>query len=157
MLLAGAWSWSWSPLCRNKYIQACIPHVLGSVGYHTGTNFPMQQNQKFSLGRDLHETFFIPKFSTWQAKASAIDFDYLSYFFLRYNEYKKQREACFSIAQDYLSRLIRSWKWSNFRTHFAQACATILSPFRWSRMGESGSVYYLQITCSFFFPACGEI
>ncbi|KAG6513311.1 hypothetical protein ZIOFF_023635 [Zingiber officinale] len=40
-----------------------------------------------------------------QAKVSSIDFDYLSYFFLRYNEYKKQREACFSIAQDYLSRL----------------------------------------------------
>lgn len=112
VLLAGAWSWSRSPLCRNKYIQACIPHLLGSVGYHTGTNFPMKQNQKFSIGRDLYEralTDFIPQFSMWQAKVSSIDFDYLSYFFLRYNEYKKQREACFSIAQDYLSRLIRSW------------------------------------------------
>ncbi|OAY68853.1 putative ethanolamine kinase, partial [Ananas comosus] len=27
-----------------------------------------------------------------QAKVSPIDFDYLSYFFLRYDEYKKQKE-----------------------------------------------------------------
>ncbi|XP_052199245.1 probable ethanolamine kinase [Diospyros lotus] len=38
-----------------------------------------------------------------QAKMSPIDFDYLSYFFLRYNEYKKQKESCFSLAQSYLS------------------------------------------------------
>ncbi|KAG6403868.1 hypothetical protein SASPL_136102 [Salvia splendens] len=36
-----------------------------------------------------------------QAKMSPIDFDYLSYFFLRYNEYKKQKEKCFSLAQSY--------------------------------------------------------
>ncbi|THU67556.1 hypothetical protein C4D60_Mb05t25900 [Musa balbisiana] len=39
-----------------------------------------------------------------QAKVSPIDFDYLWYFFLRYNEYKKQKEACFSLAQNYLLR-----------------------------------------------------
>ncbi|KAI8565591.1 hypothetical protein RHMOL_Rhmol03G0272000 [Rhododendron molle] len=39
-----------------------------------------------------------------QAKMSPIDFDYLSYFFLRYNEYKKQKENCFSLAQYFLSR-----------------------------------------------------
>lgn len=39
-----------------------------------------------------------------QAKMSPIDFDYLSYFFLRYNEYKKQKENCFSLAQSYLSK-----------------------------------------------------
>ncbi|KAF5935014.1 hypothetical protein HYC85_026143 [Camellia sinensis] len=39
-----------------------------------------------------------------QAKMSPIDFDYLGYFFLRYNEYKKQKEMCFSLAQSYLSR-----------------------------------------------------
>ncbi|URE00042.1 ethanolamine kinase [Musa troglodytarum] len=39
-----------------------------------------------------------------QAKASPIDFDYLCYFFRRYNEYKKQKEACFSLAQNCLLR-----------------------------------------------------
>ncbi|KAL3643188.1 hypothetical protein CASFOL_014003 [Castilleja foliolosa] len=39
-----------------------------------------------------------------QAKMSPIDFDYLAYFFLRYNEYKKQKEKCFSLAQAYFSR-----------------------------------------------------
>ncbi|KAL6549665.1 hypothetical protein OROHE_008396 [Orobanche hederae] len=38
-----------------------------------------------------------------QAKMSPIDFDYLGYFFLRYNEYKKQKEKCFLLAQMYLS------------------------------------------------------
>ncbi|XP_003578170.1 probable ethanolamine kinase [Brachypodium distachyon] len=38
-----------------------------------------------------------------QAKVSPIDFDYLGYFFLRYGEYKKQREFCFSLAQGFLS------------------------------------------------------
>ncbi|XP_020083460.1 probable ethanolamine kinase isoform X2 [Ananas comosus] len=38
-----------------------------------------------------------------QAKVSPIDFNYLSYFFLRYDEYKKQKEVCFSLAQLYLS------------------------------------------------------
>ncbi|XP_042041771.1 probable ethanolamine kinase isoform X2 [Salvia splendens] len=36
-----------------------------------------------------------------QAKMSPIDFDYLSYFFLCYNEYKKQKEKCFSLAHSY--------------------------------------------------------
>ncbi|OEL31618.1 putative ethanolamine kinase [Dichanthelium oligosanthes] len=40
-----------------------------------------------------------------QAKVSPIDFDYLGYFFLRYGEYKKQRESCFSLAQSFLSEL----------------------------------------------------
>ncbi|KAG6522741.1 probable ethanolamine kinase [Zingiber officinale] len=43
-----------------------------------------------------------------QAQVSSIDFDYLSYFFLRYNEYKKQRETCISVAREYLSRSIGS-------------------------------------------------
>lgn len=37
-----------------------------------------------------------------QAKMSPIDFDYLGYFFLRFNEYKKQRETSFSMAKSYL-------------------------------------------------------
>ncbi|KAL2249483.1 UNVERIFIED_CONTAM: putative ethanolamine kinase [Sesamum indicum] len=38
-----------------------------------------------------------------QAKMSPIDFDYLGYFFLRYNEYKKQKEECLLLAQSYLT------------------------------------------------------
>jgi ethanolamine kinase len=34
---------------------------------------------------------------------SPIDFDYLGYFFLRYNEYKRQKEKHFLLAQSYLS------------------------------------------------------
>ncbi|CAA0813455.1 Probable ethanolamine kinase [Striga hermonthica] len=34
-----------------------------------------------------------------QEKMSPIDFDYLGYFFLRYNEYKRQKDKCFSMAQ----------------------------------------------------------
>jgi len=37
-----------------------------------------------------------------QAKMSPIDFDYLGYFFLRYNEYKRQKEKLVSIALSYL-------------------------------------------------------
>ncbi|ERN04536.1 hypothetical protein AMTRI_Chr05g62550 [Amborella trichopoda] len=38
-----------------------------------------------------------------QAKMSPIDFDYLEYFFLRYNEHKNQKEKCFALARTYLS------------------------------------------------------
>ncbi|XP_009368829.2 LOW QUALITY PROTEIN: probable ethanolamine kinase [Pyrus x bretschneideri] len=37
-----------------------------------------------------------------QAKFSLINFDYLGYFFLRYNEYKKQKERCFTMARSHL-------------------------------------------------------
>lgn len=37
-----------------------------------------------------------------QAKMSPIDFDYLGYFFLRYNEYKRQKEKLVSMALSYL-------------------------------------------------------
>ncbi|KAF0913953.1 hypothetical protein E2562_025367 [Oryza meyeriana var. granulata] len=40
-----------------------------------------------------------------QAKVSPIDFDYLGYFFLRYDEYKKQREPCLSLAESSLAAL----------------------------------------------------
>ncbi|KAJ0751931.1 putative ethanolamine kinase [Helianthus annuus] len=39
-----------------------------------------------------------------QAKMSEIDFDYLEYFFLRYNEYKRRKNECFSLAKSYLSQ-----------------------------------------------------
>ncbi|KAG4962363.1 hypothetical protein JHK82_039051 [Glycine max] len=38
-----------------------------------------------------------------QAKMSAIEFDYLGYFFLRYHEYKRHKEKYFLLAQSYLS------------------------------------------------------
>ncbi|EPS66866.1 hypothetical protein M569_07911, partial [Genlisea aurea] len=39
-----------------------------------------------------------------QAKVSPIDFDYLGYFILRYNEYKRRKAQCFSSAQVYFSK-----------------------------------------------------
>ncbi|CAA0821071.1 Probable ethanolamine kinase [Striga hermonthica] len=39
-----------------------------------------------------------------QAKMSPINFDYLGYFFLRYNEYKKRKDKCFALAQMYFSK-----------------------------------------------------
>ncbi|KAL5725307.1 ethanolamine kinase [Ranunculus cassubicifolius] len=38
-----------------------------------------------------------------QANVSSIDFDYLSYFFLRYEEYQKQKADSVALAQSYLS------------------------------------------------------
>lgn len=38
-----------------------------------------------------------------QAKMSPIDFDYLGYFFLRYDEFKRQKEKACSLARSYLS------------------------------------------------------
>ncbi|XP_027904304.1 probable ethanolamine kinase isoform X2 [Vigna unguiculata] len=38
-----------------------------------------------------------------QAKMSPIEFDYLGYFFLRYNEYKRQKEKNFLLARTYLT------------------------------------------------------
>ena len=34
---------------------------------------------------------------------SPIDFDYLGYFFLRYDEFKKRKETCLSLGEAYLS------------------------------------------------------
>ncbi|KAK1418502.1 hypothetical protein QVD17_27647 [Tagetes erecta] len=39
-----------------------------------------------------------------QAKMSPNEFDYLEYFFLRYDEYKRQKNECFSLAKSYLSQ-----------------------------------------------------
>lgn len=44
---------------------------------------------------------FFPHF--YQARMSPIDFDYLAYFFLRYDEYKKQKKKSLSLVQSYLS------------------------------------------------------
>lgn len=39
-----------------------------------------------------------------QAKYSPINFDYLEYYFLRYNEYRKQKDRFISLGQSFLSR-----------------------------------------------------
>ncbi|XP_038886169.1 probable ethanolamine kinase [Benincasa hispida] len=39
-----------------------------------------------------------------QARMSPIDFDYLGYFFLRYDEYKKQKETYCTLARSFLAR-----------------------------------------------------
>nr|GLL45229.1 probable ethanolamine kinase [Ipomoea trifida] len=39
-----------------------------------------------------------------QAKISPIDFDYLRYFFDRYDQYKKEKENCFTTAKAYLAK-----------------------------------------------------
>ncbi|KAL1819659.1 hypothetical protein DCAR_0415962 [Daucus carota subsp. sativus] len=39
-----------------------------------------------------------------QARMSPIDFDYLGYFFLRYDEFKRQKEKCLSLAESYLTK-----------------------------------------------------
>lgn len=44
-----------------------------------------------------------------QAKISPINFDYIGYFFLRYNEYKRQKENCFSLARSHLAGLGANW------------------------------------------------
>ncbi|KAF3453676.1 hypothetical protein FNV43_RR04117 [Rhamnella rubrinervis] len=55
-------------------------------------------------------TFMLASHLLWslwgliQAQTSPIDFDYLGYFFLRYNEYKRLKEEGFSLAKSYLSR-----------------------------------------------------
>ncbi|XP_039127355.1 probable ethanolamine kinase isoform X2 [Dioscorea cayenensis subsp. rotundata] len=40
-----------------------------------------------------------------QAKMSPLDFNYLGYFFLRYSEYKKHKEASFQLAKKHLSEV----------------------------------------------------
>lgn len=42
-------------------------------------------------------------FNDEQAKMSPIEFDYLGYFFLRYDEYKKKKGKNFLLARSYLS------------------------------------------------------
>ncbi|XP_068648646.1 probable ethanolamine kinase [Aristolochia californica] len=43
-----------------------------------------------------------------QAQVSPIDFNYLDYFFLRYNEYNKKKESTFSMAREYLGNGCRT-------------------------------------------------
>ncbi|MQM04741.1 hypothetical protein Taro_037542, partial [Colocasia esculenta] len=83
--------------------------------YHFFRNYLQPEMPEKVTDRDLEalyvetNTFMLASHIYWaiwaliQAKVSPIEFDYLGYFFLRYNEYKTQKEQCFSVAQRYLS------------------------------------------------------
>lgn len=82
----------WALIQVSKVIHSApMNFLLGHLGWFPRKTYCEWQN--FMIG-------------TWmQAKVSPIDFDYLGYFFLRYGEYKKQRESCISSAQSFLSEL----------------------------------------------------
>ncbi|KAJ4708292.1 Choline/Ethanolamine kinase [Melia azedarach] len=84
--------------------------------YHFFRHYLRPEKPKEVSGQELESlyveanTFMLASHIFWalwaliQAKMSPIDFDYLGYFFLRYNEYKKQKEMYFSLAQSHLSK-----------------------------------------------------
>lgn len=79
----------------RNYIQPDSPHKVNDkdlLALYIETN-------TFRLASHLYWALW----SLIQAKVSPIDFDYLYYFFLRYEEYKKQKEACISLAKEYIS------------------------------------------------------
>jgi len=56
------------------------------------------QANKFSVG------WWSKNRSMWlQARFSTIDFDYLAYFYLRFDEYKKCKEEVLSLTHNYLA------------------------------------------------------
>ncbi|CAN6217788.1 unnamed protein product [Urochloa humidicola] len=85
------------------------------VQYHFFRNYLQPDRPSEVQAQDLEalyvetNTFRLASHIYWalwaliQANVSPIDFDYLEYFFLRYGEYKKQRESSFSLAQGFLS------------------------------------------------------
>ncbi|OAY47065.1 probable ethanolamine kinase [Manihot esculenta] len=80
----------------RHYLQPDKPHEVSDKdleALHIETN-------TFTLASHL----FWALWALIQAKMSPIDFDYLCYFFMRYNEYKKQKEKSCSLARSYLSR-----------------------------------------------------
>jgi hypothetical protein len=99
-------------LCGNKHFQISITHLLGIMGPYSGEKCSWFCIHTFLLldpplvwtpcKRYWTTTLW---FTPMQANVSPIAFDYLGYFFLRYGEYKKQRESCFSLAQGFLSEL----------------------------------------------------
>ncbi|XVE98306.1 hypothetical protein REPUB_Repub03eG0094300 [Reevesia pubescens] len=83
--------------------------------YHFFRNY-LQPEKPYEVSeKDLEalyvetNTFMLASHLYWalwaliQARMSPIDFDYLGYFFLRYNEYKRQKKMWFSLAQSHLS------------------------------------------------------
>ncbi|PON87642.1 Protein kinase-like domain containing protein [Trema orientale] len=83
--------------------------------YHFFRHYLQPENPREVSDKDLEalyveaNTYMLASHLYWalwgiiQAKISPIDFDYVGYFFLRYNEYKKQKENCLSLARSYLS------------------------------------------------------
>ncbi|KAK2646019.1 hypothetical protein Ddye_021214 [Dipteronia dyeriana] len=84
--------------------------------YHFFRHYLLPDKPDEASDKDLEafyvetNTFMLASHIFWalwaliQAKMSPIDFDYLGYSFLRYNEYKKQKEMYISLAQSYLSK-----------------------------------------------------
>ncbi|KAF4366794.1 hypothetical protein CsatB_014268 [Cannabis sativa] len=83
--------------------------------YHFFRHYLQPENPLEVSERDLDalyvetNTYMLASHLYWalwgiiQAKISPIDFEYLNYFFLRYNEYKRQKENCFTLARSYVS------------------------------------------------------
>ncbi|PON78400.1 Protein kinase-like domain containing protein [Parasponia andersonii] len=88
--------------------------------YHFFRHYLQPENPHEVSDKDLEalyveaNTYMLASHLYWalwgiiQAKISPIDFDYVGYFFLRYNEYKKQKENCLSLPRSYLSGSGRS-------------------------------------------------
>ncbi|KAI5640859.1 hypothetical protein M9H77_00161 [Catharanthus roseus] len=82
--------------------------------YHFFRNYLHPERPEEVSDKDLHalyvetNVYMLASHLYWalwaliQAKMSPIDFDYLGYFFLRYNEYKRQKDTYLSLAQSYL-------------------------------------------------------
>ncbi|KAM1508319.1 hypothetical protein ACFX10_017647 [Malus domestica] len=84
--------------------------------YHFLRHYIQPENQQEVSDKELEalyveaNTYMLASHLYWalwgiiQAKFSPINFDYLGYFFLRYNEYKRQKERCFSMARSHLAQ-----------------------------------------------------
>ncbi|GAB2300353.1 hypothetical protein Dimus_034392 [Dionaea muscipula] len=84
--------------------------------YHFFRNYLQPNEPDKVIDSDLEalyvetNTFMLASHLYWalwaliQAKMSPISFDYLGYFFLRYDQYKKQRDSALSLAESFLLR-----------------------------------------------------
>ncbi|KAJ8436847.1 hypothetical protein Cgig2_026171 [Carnegiea gigantea] len=77
--------------------EACLNHKLNTVPSSDLDALYVETNT-FMLASHLYWALW----ALIQAKMSPIDFDYLGYFFLRYNEYKRQKQEALSLANSYL-------------------------------------------------------
>ncbi|KAH6833645.1 Protein kinase superfamily protein [Perilla frutescens var. hirtella] len=76
-------------------------HYLRPDGPHEVSNEALDTLYAETSAYMLASHLYWALWALIQAKMSPIDFDYLSYFFLRYNEYKKQKDKCFALAHTY--------------------------------------------------------
>ncbi|CAM8908610.1 unnamed protein product [Rhodiola kirilowii] len=100
-----------SESCTEKYVGTCLlfqgtvncRHILHLV-LHRFSNEEVEalyvETNTYMLASHLYWALW----SLIQAKMSPIDFDYLEYFFLRYNEYKRRKKECTDLARSYLSQ-----------------------------------------------------